>query len=485
MHAPMLDDDSLSPYIGAAKLVRRLPTRAGGFNSQLPSLLAPSPAPSPALRCFVTPDLAPNRSSSSAHATAPLQQAANGHHAVPARSHFPADVSGGAAVPVAAFFVPAREELAHAPRAAQAIDPRRFLSPPPQTPPQPSPARRSLSPVCDAPLGTPGASNIASRASTPHGRASTRHGRGATDSGLWQPARDAYVNSGKRGGSTLGRESRARRGPRTILEMIDWAPANRWQRAVLCDAFQAMLRRRMALLARLRSVFSATIVTLEQRLRLLKPLPLFAELDHDECVKLARMMKPRLVGRYTKVLKAGYAPPAFSGVLWGSLHYTDGRGETVKAGDTCGEGALAGMAIDDSADKQPVTGGGGDRPMTQGGAGDGHSAQNHVPLEPCDLQAAEPSMLLGLRPADITPEERWWWSSMQRRCGAQPILTPLYLSATDGYLLSFLLSFSPSPSLPLPLSLLSLFPHICICPWRLCAQIWLRVWSAQDGDADE
>ena len=57
------------------------------------------------------------------------------------------------------------------------------------------------------------------------------------------------------------------------------------------------------------------------------------------------MMHLKLVGRYSKVLRAGVAPPAFYVVLWGSLRYagvgSDGEAEHVKVGGTFGEGALA------------------------------------------------------------------------------------------------------------------------------------------------
>lgn len=165
----------------------------------------------------------------------------------------------------------------------------------------------------------------------------------------------------------------------------------------------------------------------QKKLAILKPLPLFADLQHKEAYKLARMMHLKLVPRYGKVLRAGCVPPAFYVVVWGSLRYAtvreDGNAEVVSAGGTFGEGALAAMPAEQSSAKSPKGGGRHQRgsvdvaePIQSPAAGGRAGAERvqHVPLEPCDLQAAEPTMLLYLKVSDVDLEANPWFASLQR-----------------------------------------------------------------------
>ena len=79
-------------------------------------------------------------------------------------------------------------------------------------------------------------------------------------------------------------------------------------RARMAVAALAMRRKR---LQRLYTVFSTGVVPLEKRVALLRKLPVFAGCTVPERLQLARLMRLRLLGRYTKLLRAGVASFAF------------------------------------------------------------------------------------------------------------------------------------------------------------------------------
>ena len=116
------------------------------------------------------------------------------------------------------------------------------------------------------------------------------------------------------------------------------------RRRVVCSAsFQTALHRRLALLRRLKSVLYAGVVTISQKLKVLTSLPLFANLSRYEQITLAKLMRLKLVGRYTTVLRAGSAPPAFNVVLWGSLRVASGRPDGII--DVVGVGGAIGLSL--------------------------------------------------------------------------------------------------------------------------------------------
>ena len=140
--------------------------------------------------------------------------------------------------------------------------------------------------------------------------------------------------------------------------------------------------------------------------------------------------------RYAKALRAGCAPSAFYVVVWGGLHFIggreDGMPQTVGAGESFGGGHLASISPQ-SRLISPQSGGHLASPLNMGdikgdNKGDGAVAGSHrgqlsvspgrevmgggqspgreiasndVPLEPFDLQAAEPTLLLSLRVSDV------------------------------------------------------------------------------------
>jgi hypothetical protein len=122
--------------------------------------------------------------------------------------------------------------------------------------------------------------------------------------------------------------------------------------------------------------------------------------------------------RYAKALRAGCAPSAFYVVVWGGLHFIGGREDglpqTVGVGESFGGGHLAsplnlGDIKGDSKGDGAVAGShrgqlsvSPGREVMGGGQSPGREiASNDVPLEPFDLQAAEPTLLLSLRVSDV------------------------------------------------------------------------------------
>eukprot|EP00900_Chrysochromulina_parva_P009515 jgi/Chrpa1/18565/Chrysochromulina_OHIO_Genome00003867-RA len=195
-------------------------------------------------------------------------------------------------------------------------------------------------------------------------------------------------------------------------------PVNRWQRTVLTTAFLTRLAKRIHLLKKLRAIFATIIVPHRKKLAILRPLKMFASLSYREVYALAGMMKLKLLPRYAKALRAGCAPSAFYVVVWGGLHFIGGREDglpqTVGVGESFGGGHLAsplnlGDIKGDSKGDGAVAGShrgqlsvSPGREVMGGGQSPGREiASNDVPLEPFDLQAAEPTLLLSLRVSDV------------------------------------------------------------------------------------
>lgn len=242
--------------------------------------------------------------------------------------------------------------------------------------------------------------DAAAMVATPGGRSSPpSHSPGAMapspaprGNAAWRRARNAYA-----------------RRARTLVGMIG-RPSNIWQHLVLSPGFQELLQRRMRILRKLLAVLATGHVDLQRKLALLSPLPLCAGLTYTDRVKLARLMKPKLFGRYTKVLRAGVPPPAFYVVVWGSLKPSSGG--TIPVGGTVGRGALAALVeVEDD---------------TAAAAAAGSSEEDHqareVPVEAMDVQAAEPTLVLSLRltdlPTDKEPGQQStaeWFAALQRR----------------------------------------------------------------------
>ena len=227
-------------------------------------------------------------------------------------------------------------------------------------------------------------------------------------------------NESQRAGTALGLEGqrgRRRRRRDSIFDRI-LKPLNRWQQTVVMPAFQMQLAHRLLLLRRVLRIFSVGIVPLKKKLELLSPLPLFALLSTTETTALARMMHPRLVGRYAKVLRAGCAPAAFYVVLWGSVTRTDGSNETYGVGDCFGQGALANIcqpAPPKVANGTEAAEGSALAPRVRRASSLPPQHASNVPLEPCDLQAAEPTMLLALKLTEVDVEANPWFVALQRR----------------------------------------------------------------------
>ena len=129
--------------------------------------------------------------------------------------------------------------------------------------------------------------------------------------------------------------------------------------------------------------------------------------------------------RYAKALRAGCAPSAFSVVVWGGLNFIGGREDglpqTVGLGESFGGGHLASPLnkVDNQGDgavsgshRGPSPG----REVIGGGQSPGREiAPNDVPLEPFDLQAAEPTLLLCLRVSDVDTILHPWFITLQKQ----------------------------------------------------------------------
>ena len=457
--------DALSPLVGPAKIMRRLPdrlpSRVGGFNTTLPALSAVSaPSPSTSICCMCAADApsaaqvqlsppvrrASGRETKLTYSQAPVHGALPGWIAPP-RSPRSANEMMSPTGPLSQTQSESHQSAASpdVPRAARTDWTRGAPSPSNVTAEELVTGSPSISPTGMSPTGlSPGSSMGSSPLALRQGgdrRVSNAASR------MRRPS-DA-VGGGNKRSSKAGQ--RRRSVVRSLLEVVGPFPINRWQRAVVTTGFQLMLVRRVALLKRLRAVLSVGFVPLERKLAVLSPLPLCSNLTHREKVKLASMMHLKLVGRYSKVLRAGVAPPAFYVVLWGSLRYagvgSDGEAEHVKVGGTFGEGALAAIEamIERDEAEAAAAEAAAEEARRRGLDDDDESAseaspraksptnvsseaiEQQVPLEPSDLQAAEPTMLLYLRLADMSPLDRPWFASLQRRYLESALKTAMLL----------------------------------------------------------
>ena len=321
---------ALSPRVSQAKILRRVPTRAAGFSFPAMASQAAAPAaagqPPPQPQQQQPPPQQQQQrvtcmSRSDAHewlgGSSSTTAVTSGAVEPPVRHQLPPGPSP--APPISGGCVPAFDSLGSTPampdglpahglrpgagaHPAAGLDVRRGVGSQPATSVATSVGDVRAPGVGDASHeGNPGAT--ATEVPAPKAMRS------------WKKAGDLVMQQGAQ-----ERRGRRRGGVKRAMSLQDVLGAltrdghgNRWQATVLSAGFQAMLTRRLLLLKKLRAVLGTGMISTKRKLETLSPLPLFRGLARHEILKIARCMTLKLIGRYTKILRAGTPPAAYYG----------------------------------------------------------------------------------------------------------------------------------------------------------------------------